>query len=181
MFTRPTDRNTRGSGPVREEASTFDTLIAPDPWLSRTGPLPPSVWSYPKFSPYTKPVGADLSAKRPVHSIHLLRMTHRLRGQVRSHQVCGLIQNFRRIQNPWERTCPRRGQYIRYTYCALPMAFADRSAPTKCVVLSKLFAVYKTRGSGPVREEASTFHTLISPDLLPSRTSPLPQRQLRAA
>jgi hypothetical protein len=38
-----------------------------------------------KIADDVNPVGADLSAKRPVNSTYLLRLINRLRGQVRSH------------------------------------------------------------------------------------------------
>ena len=46
------------------------------------------LWTPQQSDVSPNPVGADLSAKRPINPTHLQRLTDWIRGQVRSHKFC---------------------------------------------------------------------------------------------
>ncbi|SHN31388.1 hypothetical protein SAMN05216593_1321, partial [Pseudomonas asturiensis] len=70
-----------GSGLAHEEAGASTETGACEAWLSRASSLPRGE------NRSHQQVGADLSAKGPVHSAKVWRLKLSLRGQVRSHGV----------------------------------------------------------------------------------------------
>ena len=117
-----------GARLAREEGGTSGISPSPEPTPSRASSLlqilcPSPINGLPAISMW------DLSAKRAVCPMKSCRLAHSLRGQARSYSDLRHVENpapnpntvesrvahqFARSTKPWERTCPRRGRYIRY-------------------------------------------------------------------
>jgi hypothetical protein len=157
----------------------------------------------PKARLDAKPVGADLSAKGPyIHSISIVQNTvfankfaptvsQRRRWALSSRRSswCCVRRRLAWMQNPWERTCPRRGPYIHSISIAQNTVFANKFAPTvsqrRRWALSSRRACWCRVRFGPrwtqnpwertCPRRGLTSTPSLSSETPPSRTSSLPQ------
>jgi len=119
-----------------------------------------------------KPVGADLSGKKPVQPTHFQRLKHRLRSLrrlVSSYRCCA----FRETADLLERGLPAKltMRSVRYNRGA---NFAGKPRSNRTYVRPKTQRRPRSRGSGPVREGVGLANTSSAPETPPSRASLAP-------
>jgi hypothetical protein len=131
------------------------------------------------YSDCRRPVGADLSAKRPVQPTHFLRLPVSLRGQASLQQgSCGLhnlIVPTLRV-GMHRLTLRVRGRTLRVRGCVTTRSVGTMRYrnPAADPLERRIFRLPRTRGSGLVREEAGTADAFPAPGSQPSRASLAP-------